>query len=162
MFNFEVKSSTSGMGLFTKQPFKKGQVILRFEGKIINENTIDTLSKVDADNCLQFDLDKYLVIDNHNSFFVNHSCVPNCLIKSAANNIFLLALNDIKQGEELFFDYSTTSTDNYNTYNMKCNCGKYQCRKVISGFDSIPFKTQLEYIVDGAIPQYIIEYFGVK
>ena len=163
MNSFEVKNSNiNNLGLFTKQPFKKGQVILKFVGKHISENEIDSLTSDKADSCLEFDIRKYLLINNDNSYFINHSCNPNCLIKVSVNQVFLLALMDINIGDELFFDYSTTSTDSPDEYSMKCNCGNYHCRENISGFNTVSEKQQEEYIKAGAVPQYILNYFGIN
>lgn len=84
-------------------------------------------------------LDGGLVIDGHrmggDGRFVNHSCQPNCeMQKWSVNGQFrmaLFALRDIKEGEELTYDY------NFSLFNpadgQQCKCGSDNCRGVIGG-----------------------------
>jgi len=59
----------------------------------------------------------------------NHSCEPNLGYK---NTIIIVAMKDIKLGEELVFDYGM-SESNFKPYT--CNCGSQNCRKTITQDD---------------------------
>jgi uncharacterized protein len=61
--------------------------------------------------------------------FINHSCDPNV---GFAGNIVLVAMRDIKPGEELTTDYALF--DDYDG-SMPCQCGAPDCRAVITGHD---------------------------
>lgn len=77
---------------------------------------------------------------NDQSKSINHSCQPNTGIRGKND---LYALEDIKAGDEITFDYSTTVGRN-NDWNMICHCGNLRCRKIIRNFLSIP-KQQFDY-----------------
>ncbi len=47
------------------------------------------------------------------------------------NGMGIFASQDIKKGEEITFDYSSTEADPY--WKMKCKCGSFNCRKIING-----------------------------
>jgi hypothetical protein len=63
-----------------------------------------------------------------------------------------VALRDIDAGEELTHDWATTDDD---TYEMECNCGSENCRKVISGQDWRRKDLQEKY--EGNLSWYIDE-----
>ena len=56
---------------------------------------------------------------------INHSCSPSCLIQ----DLFVIALRDIKVGEEITFDYNKNEKRLASPF--KCNC----CGKMIRGKD---------------------------
>ena len=93
-------------------------------------------------------------IDN----FINHSCNPNAYvyIKNPAQ-VFLVALKNIKMGQEITFDYSTTM---YNDkWIAKCNCKSKLCRGVIKEFKYLPLKIKKKYYKKSILPKYILEQF---
>lgn len=61
--------------------------------------------------------------------FSNHSCDPNIGVQG---QIVFVAMRDIQTGEELTHDWAMTD---YDDYEMACNCGAAECRKVITGRD---------------------------
>ena len=71
--------------------------------------------------------------------YMNYSCEPNCHLEQWAVNrlprMCLFANEDIKNGEELKFDYNwelkAVSKNMFLKNAMKCNCGKATCRKFI-------------------------------
>ena len=62
--------------------------------------------------------------------YVNHSCEPNAGLRG---QIFLVAMRDIIQDEEITFDYAMALSDP--DFRIKCKCGKEKCRKIINGDD---------------------------
>jgi hypothetical protein len=68
---------------------------------------------------------------------------------------FLVALRNIEAGEELSYDYSLTSTDTPDSWQMSCGCGHRECRGVISGFGTVPPAVQDAYVKMGAVPSYV-------
>lgn len=156
MNDFIIKNSNiKGQGLFVSRDFGKNDILMRFDGvKILRENIEDFSSPITT--CyLQIGTNLYLNIENTNAYFINHSCNPNCYIKIIANTAFLLASIPIANGAELTYDYSLTSTENTDTWSMNCNCSKFGCRKIITGFNSINDTKQKEYIDAGRIPKYV-------
>jgi len=151
-----IKKNKNRNGLFTDQFHKKNDILLRINGKIIPKINIENLSSTETYHYLQIGLDKFLDMSNTESFFINHSCNPNCYIKIAVNNVFLIAYRDIRKDEELLIDYSLTSTEDEKTFNLKCDCGAYNCRKIISGFYLLPENIKNKYLNDKIIQDYLL------
>ena len=101
------------------------------------------------DDPLQVGKRTYIDLDKKSHLF-NHSCNPNTGIRKISE---MFALRDIKRGEELTYDYSSTIAPT--EWKMKCKCGGDGCRKILSDVLSIP-KKQLEYYKkSGAIQKYM-------
>jgi histone-lysine N-methyltransferase SUV39H len=151
-----VNCSNQTIGLRCSEPLKMGQFIDTYRGEIITDAEAtqrgDESSK-DKDSYL-FGLDKFsadfgpdekeYVIDGQNfggpTRFINHSCDPNCGIYAVSydkNNLFLyelafFAVRDIRQGEELTFDYAPGNEkkdDQVEADSIPCKCGSENCRK---------------------------------
>ena len=60
--------------------------------------------------------------------YTNHSCSPNA--KVSGRN--LVAIREIKAGDEINFDYETTEFEMAEPFH--CLCGSPDCRKYISGY----------------------------
>ena len=52
--------------------------------------------------------------------FINHACKPNCYTQVVGQTIWVRAARNIKQGEELTYDYST---DGAKTIECRCRPG---------------------------------------
>lgn len=158
MTGFEIRDTkTKGKGLFALKHFDKGHIILRFEGEFISLNDAIKQPSEVSERYLQIGSELYLNVDKKQSSFVNHSCKPNCYVKIAINNAFLISQYPILPNEELTIDYALTSTEDFNTFSMPCNCNNYGCRKMISGFKTLPEAQQKKCIDLGLTPRYIGE-----
>ena len=71
--------------------------------------------------------------------FSNHSCDPNLGVQG---QIVFVAMRDIQPGEELTHDWATTDDD---SYQMECECGSPQCRRIITGQDWRKHELQQKY-----------------
>ena len=63
------------------------------------------------------------------------------------DNLELVALRDIKEGEEISIDYAIIEGDDL--WEMPCSCGAVNCRKVIRSVAHLPekvFNSYLPYI----------------
>lgn len=87
---------------------------------------------------------------------MNHSCEPNSGVLKKNSKLFLIAISNIKIGDELLMDYSTILAPD-DIWEMNCNCGSNKCRSVIKKFNKIPKRTKEEYISLGIVPKYILE-----
>ncbi len=67
-------------------------------------------------------------------FYMNHSCSPNAA--TSGNILEIVALRDIRAGEEITYDYRTdyNAREQYyrNWWRFKCQCGSPNCAKVIT------------------------------
>ena len=67
---------------------------------------------------------------------INHSCDPNCGIGFDGANWSYVAFKEIKEGDELTYDYGMA---NYTVEHFpSCRCMSPNCRKDIKGFLNLP------------------------
>lgn len=86
---------------------------------------------------------------------IRHSCNPNCHVQVLGKRAMLYSMYVIQENMELTFDYSTTSTDTTNSWQMNCSCGYINCRKVISGVSTLDSQQYTDYLNKGLLPLYI-------
>jgi SET domain-containing protein len=148
-------SPGKGNGLFSQENIPTNHIILKFVGIPIIRKDIPDFSGAEAACLLQIGEELYLDIKGHPSYFVNHSCNPNCKIQIAVNTAFLVSVRPIAIDEELTFDYSTTSTENEDTWVLNCNCSLFGCRRKITGFHSLTDKQKEKHLTNGTVPYYL-------
>jgi len=152
--NLEVKSAGSkGSGVFSKVMIPAKTVIYEFAGAIMTGSDLKNYNE--PQNALQIGESLYLTKSGGLEDYTNHSCDPNCGLRIVGNRALLVTLYVIQPGHEITFDYSTSSNDTMNSWNMNCNCGTFICRKVISGFQYLPAERQQYYIKLGIVPGYL-------
>lgn len=132
------KTVRYGFGTFAKANVKKGDLLLVLSGYVMRVSEEEKLPGSLSDNGIQITEDLSLAISKKEELgginFFNHSCDPNVGIKG---QIFLVAMRNIKKGEEVTFDYATTlyKSKRGKSYNLECLCGKDNCRGVITNSD---------------------------
>jgi hypothetical protein len=147
----EIKDSKFGKGLFAKRDLSTGTVICKVTGKELNfSDTVELHEK--ESHTLQIDFDKYIYCESP-FLYSNHSCEPNCGVNAYLD---LFTLKNIKAGEELFWDYSTSMFERH--WTMKCDCGKKSCRKIITDFDLLPQKIQSKYLRLNIVFPFIVHF----
>ena len=151
-----VKKSKTGRGVYTNKNFKKGETILIPRGKILTKEQINEKrdSKWFMAHSVQIGENLFMGPANDIEDYVNHSCGPNAghMIKERKSKF--VAIRNIKKGQEVTFDYSTTMFNSGKE--MKCLCGNKNCRKLIQDFNYLPKKLQKKYLSLGIVPPYII------
>ncbi len=111
-FNLKVKKSATGKGLFTLDPIPKGSCIIEYTGKPVKE---ENLYKINCKYLFEVDKNKTINgnIPSNIARYINHSCKPNCEADGPKGKAFILALKNIKAGEELTYDYGEEYFDEY-------------------------------------------------
>lgn len=138
------KSFIHGYGLFAIKPIKKGEIVVIKGGHVFDEKTLKKVKNKIAESYFQIE-DDFVIGPlkksevKENKLFINHSCNPNIGIRG---QITLVALRNIKPGEELTYDWVMEDPGNWK---MKCNCGSKNCRKIITGNDWKNSKLQKKY-----------------
>jgi SET domain-containing protein len=67
-------------------------------------------------------------VGGNGTHYINHSCRPNCFMQTIGKRLLVLALRDIRPGEELTIDYvSSLHSDR-----KRCTCGVPGCRGTIN------------------------------
>ena len=125
------KADGNGNGIFTLRTVKKGELIAIFGGVVYEWDTFIHLSDRDRSLCLQVE-DRHFLVPRPigEGDYVNHSCNPNA---GLSGQIALVAMRDIRPGEEVCFDYAMCDTMPYDEF--ECGCGQSNCRGFISGSD---------------------------
>lgn len=154
----EIKDTKKyGKGSFAGEDIAKGEVIKTLTGEIISLSECKrrvAAGEESIDDPLQIDEEIFLDVDELSKTF-NHSCDPNAGLRKTSE---LFALRDIKRGEEITFDYSTTVGPNITAsmWAMVCHCNSENCRKEIGNILTLPPKTLEKYRNSGALQDYII------
>lgn len=149
-----------GSGVYTSQHITPGSDVLQFGGPILDVHQVPHPMREHEDHYLQIGPRTYLGPSGEIDDLVNHSCLPNCAVVIDGTEAKLVALRDIEAEEEITFDYSTTSTDNFTDWSMICACDSVRCREVISGFHTLPKGTQRIWIEEGLVPDYVIQHLS--
>ncbi len=140
------KSKIEGFGVNAGEDIKKNEIVTRFSGPIkfkINKNKRDALSHPDWVGIKK----NHWIDPEKPQKFLNHSCNPNAGIKG---RVSIMALRDIKEGEEITFDYSIIEGDK--RWEMKCLCGEKNCRVTIGSTHFLPEEQFRKYMPN--IPTY--------
>ena len=128
-------SKLGGRGFFAREDIKKGEITAVKAGHIIDRESLLANQQIIRNSEAQIADNLYLAPLSEEEFeptmvFYNHSCEPN---SGFGGNILLIAMRDIRAGEELTFDYCMHRSEP--DYRMECNCQTVSCRKVITGND---------------------------
>jgi SET domain-containing protein len=150
-----IKKSKNGRGLFAKVNIKQGQIIAKLKGKLITCYEDDNLDDETRSNTIRFNGELFLSPKGKIGNLFNHSCSPNTKISKNGNNLYIVSIDNISKSQEIAFDYSTVLA-NDDTWEMKCNCGSKNCRKIIKRFSCLPKKLKEYYIENRIVPKYIL------
>ena len=143
------KINKNNRGVFADKDFKKGEIILYIKGKVISKSKLFALSGYFNDHSGTIGKDKYLIF-GYPEKYINHSCSPNVFEYKRK----VIAIRDIRRWEEVNFDYSICSIDDWK---MRCRCGSKNCRKIVRGnFFKLSKRLQIKYI------PYLDEWFKVE
>ncbi len=142
--------------VFADENIKAGDVIAVFSGDIISfDECIERIraGKEEQADSLQVGFELDMDLDRLSNSF-NHSCDPNAGHRKVSE---LIAIRDIRSGEEITYDYSATIGPNVTSdvWTMECGCGTKKCRQIISNVLSIPKNQLQKYRKIGALQDYI-------
>ena len=128
------KSKSEGFGIFTDKNFKKDELVFVFSGKIVNWQKANYQS-------LQIGKNKFInPYKNNPGVYLNNSCNPNCFVKYPNK---ITSIKNIKKGEEITIDYSTTVGTK--KWKMECLCKSKNCRKIVEPYLEISDKLKNKY-----------------
>jgi len=127
------KSKIHDIGVKAIENIKKGENIAVFGGIVVPVKEIKEYWEKIGHIGIQISEDFFIVPSTREEVerggVFNHSCGPNC---GFSNTFTLIAIKDIKIGEELVFDYAF----NENVVEpFECNCKSENCRKIIKPTD---------------------------
>ncbi|MFA5993244.1 MAG: SET domain-containing protein-lysine N-methyltransferase [Candidatus Pacearchaeota archaeon] len=155
------KSKIAGKGVFATRDIKKGLRICFMSGEEMDIyemiRRVDETEEEEGSDIFQIDDEMYIDLDEMPRT-INHSCDPNAFVRGKNE---LVALRDIKNGEEISYDYSTTMNDNADIigkdylWTCKCKCGASNCRKIIDQFKTLPKKKRDYYLDNDLVPDHV-------
>jgi hypothetical protein len=98
-------------------------------GELISDFSAGTISAEPTYLTVQVGIGKHITLDPEFLQYINHSCEPNVFFDTSSMQV--VALREIKSGEELSFFYP--STEWRMTQSFHCYCGHPSCLGDISG-----------------------------
>ena len=130
---YRIKKSNidkNGRGLYAIKDIKEGTRIIDYVGKIITKKKSNESEKFDNSKPIYlFNLNSRYDLDGCGSWntarLINHSCINNCDYEDQCLKLWVVAIKDIKKGEELTCDYGFSYDADYKQF--PCNCGSNNC-----------------------------------
>jgi hypothetical protein len=118
-------------GVFCREPVARHEVVALWGGRILSASEIDRDMPNFTQQVLQIEEAFYLMTPNMEpADCFNHSCEPNV---GLTGQIGLIAMRDIRAGEEACLDYAMCDGSSYDEFD--CSCGTPSCRRHITGED---------------------------
>jgi uncharacterized protein len=119
-------SAIHGIGGFARNDVAAGTRVIEYVGEKITKQ--ESLARCERSNEYIFAIDDTHDLDGNVDWnparFLNHSCDPNCEARFIEGRIWLVAIRDIRAGEEFTFNYSYDLAD-YREH--PCRCGAASC-----------------------------------
>ena len=144
--SLEVRHSTiHGKGVFTTAPISKHSIISRVNivREVTSEHPLDP-EKGELEHHCHWYPDRTTVLIGEPHRYLNHSCEPNVFYYTTNKIIFLLAMRDIKENEELTLEYSLC---NFGGKVWDCRCGSSNCRsRHRCGFQYMTEAKQIQFL----------------
>ena len=136
------RSSIHSRGVFARCDIPTGTRVLEYTGEKISKTESDRRARARLERAKKtgvaavyiFNLNQRQDLDgsqrSNTARLLNHSCDPNCEAIQTRGRIWLTAVRDIKEGEELTFNYGF---DLENWHEHECRCGSKRCIGFIAG-----------------------------
>jgi SET domain-containing protein len=139
-------SSIHGTGGFAKVAIPRGTRVIEYVGVKIDKS--ESLRRCEQNNEYIFTLNEREDIDGNVQWnparWLNHSCSPNCEALLEERRIWIVALRDVRAGEELTFNYGFDLED-YRNY--PCFCGSSRCVNYIVAEEFFPHLREQESLL---------------
>ncbi len=133
----KVKRGLDGLGLFAGEDIKKGEMIIEYIGNILNKEEAEKV----AINQYLFEINKNKTIDGSVRWniarYCNHACeeAGNAESDVKKGRVFIKAIKNIKEGEEIMYDYGEEFVNEY-IAPKGCRCvakeHSYGAKKVVT------------------------------
>ena len=130
---YRVKKSNidrNGQGLYAAKDIKKGTQIIDYVEKIMTKKQTEESKKFDNLKPIYlFNLNNKYDLDgsysSNTARLINHSCLNNCDYEGQGLKLWVVAIKDIKKGDELTCDYGFSYDSDYKQF--PCKCGSINC-----------------------------------
>jgi SET domain-containing protein len=130
------RSDIHGHGVHARVAIPAGYVIIEYRGERITKaesarleaRRLDRIRRGHDSSTMTFRLNQRYDIDprrgGNMSRYINHSCAANCRSEKRRGRIWIVALRDIAEGEEITFDYGFRFR---HWASNPCRCGAPEC-----------------------------------
>ena len=127
---FRKKSGINNLGLFAKGDINKGEKVIEYKGRKFTHKQVEENDRFDNSKAIYlFTLNERYVLDGdtktNTAKYINHSCDPNCEVDIINGKIWIIAIKDIKKGDELSYDYGFGYDADFRQF--PCKCGSKNC-----------------------------------
>ena len=127
---FRKKSGINNLGLFAKTDIKKGEKVIEYKGRKFTHKQVEEDDRFDNSKAIYlFTLNERYVLDGDTKIntakYINHTCDPNCEVDIIKGKIWIIAIKDIKKGDELSYDYGFGYDADFRQF--PCKCGSKNC-----------------------------------
>ncbi|MBL8013574.1 MAG: SET domain-containing protein-lysine N-methyltransferase [Candidatus Omnitrophica bacterium] len=143
------KSSIHNVGLYANEDIAKGTKIIEYVGEKITAKEAGRRVDASLENHRSnhthgavyiFELNNRYSIDGdvpyNTARHINHSCDPNAETDIIRGKVWIIAIRDIKAGEEILYNYGYEFKEDYKDH--PCLCGSSRCVGFIIHEDSWP------------------------
>lgn len=127
---WEIKETVKkGKGVFAKKHIKPGTVISDYLGTVINPAKDDTSEKEGTYLMYYHDYASIVPADisKEGAHLINHSCMPNCWIKTYYGHTLFFSLRTIHPGEEVTIAYLFAPKNTCFNCTHTCHCETAIC-----------------------------------
>lgn len=108
----KAKRSSAGLGLFAEEDIKKGDFIIEYVGPVMTRKEAD-----EKGGKYLFETSANRVVDgtdrSNTARYINHACKPNAEVEIERGHINIYAIKNIKDGEEINYDYGEEYVKEY-------------------------------------------------
>lgn len=124
------RSGIDGLGAFALRPFRRGEVVLRWDvSRRVPRGEVFDLPDSEKNYLHPYD-EETLVVVQPPERYVNHSCDNNTVVRNFCD----VAVRDIRAGEEITSDYEADGAGQ----RFECRCGAAKCRGSVGKHEPRP------------------------
>jgi hypothetical protein len=129
-----VRKKDRGKGVFAKAKVSRHEPLAVFGGVILTKKEVLALPQELIPLVLQIDQGLWIssLSTTQEPDMINHCCEPNA---GMSGQIMLVAMRDIKVGEEITFDFAMVISEWVGMDPIACTCGAANCRKTVGQDD---------------------------
>lgn len=143
----EIRENQKGRSVYTRSGHKAGETLFEHRGE---RRTFAEARGLPQDHIMEIGDNLVVLASGEIDDFINHSCDPNCRVEFLPDGrVASVAVRAIAPGEELTFDYTTTTSREglaaFPGWRFPCRCGAPSCRGVVSCAEELPAQRLREY-----------------
>jgi hypothetical protein len=142
---YTADSPIHGTGAFASVRFSPAEIVLRIDdSRVVTEAEPLDPAKGEFEHHCDYLTGAKVVLMQPPERFINHRCDPNTYIRTIAGDRYVVALREIRPGDEITYDYCVNGDGDTE---WDCACGSPACRRrLLSGFFHLPVEVQSRYL----------------